>query len=124
MLYNATLVFAVQHNESAIHIHMSLPFWTSFQFTSPQCLKYSCRCWAIYYHYLSIICIISIVCMCQSQCPYFSHLPFTMVYIYLFFTYVSLSALQISLYFFRFHVYALKYNICFSLSDFILYVTL
>ena len=30
VLYNVVLVPTVQKNESAIHIHVSSPFWTSF----------------------------------------------------------------------------------------------
>ena len=35
MISNVVLVSTVQQNESAIHIHISPPFWTSFSFRSP-----------------------------------------------------------------------------------------
>ena len=37
LLYNVVLVSTVRQNESAIH--MSPPFWTSFPFRSPQCIR-------------------------------------------------------------------------------------
>ena len=36
LLYYVTLVCAVQQSESALHTHMSLHFWISFPFRSPQ----------------------------------------------------------------------------------------
>lgn len=35
------LVSTVRQNESVIHIHTSPPIWTSFPFTSPQCINQS-----------------------------------------------------------------------------------
>ena len=39
MLYNIVLVSTVQQNESAIHIHISSPFWTSFPFKETSVIR-------------------------------------------------------------------------------------
>ena len=39
LLYNVVLAFTAQQNESAIHIQISPPFWTSFPFRLPQCVR-------------------------------------------------------------------------------------
>ena len=57
---------------------------------------------------------------CQSQSPNSSHYPPPLVSIHLFSMSVSPFLLwkQVHLYHFsRFHIYVLRYNICFSLSD-------
>ena len=41
LLYKVVLVSIEQENESPIHIHICPPFWTSFSFRSPQCIKQS-----------------------------------------------------------------------------------
>ena len=41
LLYNVVLDSAKQQSESAIHIHISTPFWTSFPFGPPQSIKQS-----------------------------------------------------------------------------------
>ena len=51
LLYNVLLVSAVQQSESAIPKHVTPPFWISFPFRSPQCIKQSCLC---YTHYVLI----------------------------------------------------------------------
>ena len=48
LLYNAVLVSAGQQNESAVRIHSSPPFWTSFPFRSPQSIKQSSLCSAMF----------------------------------------------------------------------------
>ena len=76
------------------------------------------------FYYLSILYIL--VYICQSQSPNSSHhhhpsptSPFG-VHTFVLYICVSVSALQTSSsvpFFFRFHIYALIYNIYFSLSD-------
>ena len=119
LLYNVVLVSAVQQSESAICIHISPLFWISFPFSSPQSTEQSSLCYIVGSHQLSVLYIV--VYICQSQSPNSSHPSFPpLVSIYLFSTSVSLFPLckQVHLYHFsRFHLYALIYDICFSLSD-------
>ena len=46
------LISTVQQNESAIHIHIYPPFWTSFPFRSPQCIKQNYLCSTVCTYYL------------------------------------------------------------------------
>ena len=95
LLYNV-LVSTVQQNESSIRIHISPLFWISFPFKSAQCIKQSSLCYTVCSHLLSILYIVSIVYMCQSQSPNSSH-PLILFGIHTFVLYicVSISALQI-----------------------------
>ena len=97
LLYNVVLVSTAQQNESAIHIHRSSPFWVSLPFRTPQCIKYSSLCYTVCSHQLSILYIVSIVCMCQSQYPNSSHpTPFPLgIHTFVLYICVSISALQI-----------------------------
>ena len=122
LFYNVVLVSTVQQSESAIHIHISSPFWISLPFRSPQSTEQSSLRYTVGSHQLSILYIVLIVYMCQSQSPNSSQPPrlSPLVSLHLFFTSVSLFLLckQDHLYHFsRFHIYALIYGICFSLSD-------
>ena len=122
LLYNVVLISTVQQSESAICIHISSLFWISFPFRSPQRTEQSSLCYTVGFHQLSILYIVSIVYICQSQSPNLSHLPPFLPW------YPYVGSLRLRLYFcfvnkiiytnfFRFHIYVLIYNICFSLSD-------
>ena len=91
-LYNVMLVSTIQQNESAIHIHISSPFWTDFPFRSSQCIKQSSLCYMAASYQLSVSHMV--VYICQSQSPNSSLLPhhFHMSISYI---WVSISALQI-----------------------------
>ena len=119
VFYNVVLVSAVQRSESAICIHISPLFWISFPLRSPQSTEQSSLCYTVCCHQLSILYIV--VYIRQSQSRSSSHSPHPpLVSIHLFSTSVSpfLLCRQVHLYHFsRFHIYALIYNICFSLSD-------
>ena len=76
---------------------------------------------AIPSHYLPILYIASIVYICQSPSPSSSHPSLPPWYPYvcslclcLYFCFANKTIYTIS---FRFHIYALVYDICFSLSD-------
>ena len=89
LLYNVVLVSAVLQSESALCIHISLLFWISFSFKSPQSIKQSSLCYTAGSHQLSILYIL--VYICQSQAPNSSRSPFPpLVYICLFSMSVSL----------------------------------
>ena len=75
LLYNVVLVSTVQLSESAIRIHISSLFWISFSFRSPQSIEQSSLCYTVGSHKLSILYIVSILYICQSQYPNSSHLP-------------------------------------------------
>ena len=119
LLYNVVLVPAVQPGESAICIHIS-PLWISFALRSPQSIAQSSLCYTVGSHQLSILYIV--VYICQSQTPNsFCPSLFPPWYPYI-------CSLHLCLYFcfvnkiiytkfFGFHIYVLKYGICFSLSD-------
>ena len=55
LLYNVMLISTVQQNESAIHIHISPPFGTSFPFRSPQGIKQNSLCHTVCTYYLFYI---------------------------------------------------------------------
>ena len=92
LLYNV-LVSTVQHNKPAVHVHTFLPFWASFLFRLPQCIEQSSLCQTVCSHQLSVLYIVSVVFVCQSQSPNSSHLlavPLGVLYVC-----VSISAFQI-----------------------------
>ena len=60
---------------SAIRTHISPLFWISFPFRSPQSIEQSSLCYTVGSHWLSILYIVLIVYMCQSQSPSSSHPP-------------------------------------------------
>ena len=118
LLYNVVLVSTVQQSESAIRINISPLFWISFPFRSPQSTEQSSLCYTVGNHQLSILYTASIVYICQSQSPNSSHPRLPPWYPYV-------CSLPLCLYLcfvnkiiytnvFRFHIYALIYNICFS----------
>ena len=104
------------HTWSFLYFSLLFVFWILFIFYTADS------------YYLSILYIL--VYICQSQSPNSSHPcpPRSPLGVHTFVLYicVSISALQTgSLYHFsRFHIYALIYNICFSLSNFTLYDSL
>ena len=59
--------------ESAIHIHISPLIWISFPCRSPQSPENSSLCHTVGSHQLSVLHLVSIVYMCQSQTPNSSH---------------------------------------------------
>ena len=69
LLCNVVLVSAVQKTESAIHNDISPPFWTSFPFRSPQCIKQSSLCYVVCSHESSILYILSIVYIVNPNQP-------------------------------------------------------
>ena len=105
-----------------IYVYIKIPlFWISFPFRSPQCIKQSSLCYTVCSHQLSILYIVSIVYICQSQSPNSSQ-PYLPPW------YPYICSLRLCLYFcfvnkivctnfFRFHICALIYDTCFSLSD-------
>ena len=54
LLHNVVLVSSVQQSESAICIHISLPFWISFPFRSPKSTEQSSLSYTVGSHQLSI----------------------------------------------------------------------
>ena len=66
-----------------IYIYISPPFWTSFLFRSPRCIKQSSLCYTVCSHQLSILYIVSIVYRCQPQSPNSSHPHFPPWYPYI-----------------------------------------
>ena len=56
------------------HTHISPPFWISFLFRSPRSIEQSSLNYIVGSHQLFILCIVSILCICQSQSPNSSHL--------------------------------------------------
>ena len=101
-------------------------FWISFPFRSPQSIEWSSLYYTAGSHQLSILYILVyifilyiLVYICQSKSPSSSHHLFPpLVSIRLFCTSLSLflSCKQVHQHIFsRFHIYALIYNICFSL---------
>ena len=100
LLYNVVLVSTVQQSESTICIHISPLFWFSFPFRSPQSTEQSSLSYTVHSHQLSILYIVSIVYVCQSQSPNSSHPhPISPLGVHTFVLYicVSISALQIRL---------------------------
>ena len=94
LLYNVVLVSTVQQSESAIRIHICPLFWISFSCRSLQSTEQSSLCYAVGSHQLSILYIVSIVYICQSQSPNSSHIPLSpLVSIHLFSTSVALFLL-------------------------------
>ena len=119
LLYSVVLLPTVQQSESALHTHASCLFGVSFLLRSPQSTKQSSLCFIVTFHQLSILYII--VYICPSSLSVHPTSPLTLlVSIHLFSTSTSLVLLckQVHLcHFSRFHIYALIYDICFSLSD-------
>ena len=120
LLYNIVLVSTVQHSESAIHIRISPLFWISFPFRSPQ----STEQFPVLYSRFSLViyCIHSInsVYMSISISQFIPPLPPWYPYVCslclcLYFCFVHKMIVYAN--FFRFHIYVLIYDICFSLSD-------
>ena len=66
MLSNVALVSTAQQSESAICIHIYPLFWISFPFRSAQSFEQSSLSYTVGSHELSILYVVSIVCMCQS----------------------------------------------------------
>ena len=96
LLYNVVLASTAQQNESARHIHLSPPFWISLPCRTPQCIKQSSLCYTLCSHQLSILYIVSILYMCQSQSPNSSHpTPFPLgIHTFVLYICVSISAWQ------------------------------
>ena len=67
LLYNFVLVSVVQQSEFGICIHTSLLFWIYFPFRSPQSIEQSSLCYIVGSYQLSILYIVSIVYIYQSQ---------------------------------------------------------
>ena len=82
---------AVQQNESVIHIHISPLFWISFPLRSPQSTEQSSLCYTVGSHQLSILYIVSIVYISQSQSPNLSHPTPFLLGIHTFVLYVCVS---------------------------------
>ena len=121
LLYNIVLVSTVQQSESAIHIHISPLLWISFSFNSPQSIEQSSLSYTVCSHQLSILCIVSIVYICQYQSLSSSQAPFPPWYPYICFLCLCVCFCFVNkiVYtnFFRFYMYVLIHDICFSLSD-------
>ena len=119
LFYSLVLVSTVQQSQWAARIPASPLFWIPFPFRSIHSLKYTSQCYTVGAHQLSVLYIA--VCKCQSQFSNSSYPPFLPpVSTRLFSASVSLFLLckYAHLYHFsRFHIYALIYDICFSLSD-------
>ena len=75
LLYNVVLISTVQQSEAGMHVHTSTPFWISFPCRSPQSTEQSSLSCTVCSHWLSILCIVSIVYMRQSQSSNSSHPP-------------------------------------------------
>ena len=84
-------------NESAIHIQISPPFHTSLPFRLPPCIRQSSLCFTVCSQQLSVLYIVSITYMCQSQSPNSSlPTPFPLgIHTFVLYVCVSISALQI-----------------------------
>ena len=122
LIYNVMLVSTVQQSESAIHTHISPLFFFSFPFGQHRAMS-------------RVPCVIQQVLISYlfyaqyQQCIYVNlnlsihpsnPTPYPLVDICLFSTSVSqfLPCKLVHLYpFARFHIHALIYDICFSLSD-------
>ena len=118
MLYNVVLVSTVQQSESVIRIHISPLFWISFPFRSVTTGQ-----WVEFpelYHRFSLVISLVIYFIHSISSVYtsipisqFIPPPFPPWYLCLYFCFVNKIVYTN---FFRFHIYALIYNICFSLS--------
>ena len=111
--------YHIAKSMSCTYIPASPLFWIPFPFRSVHSVKYSSQFCTVGAHQLSVLYIA--VCNCQSQFSNSSYPPFLPpVSTRLFSASVSLFLLckYAHLYHFsRFHIYALIYDICFSLSD-------
>ena len=92
MLCQFLLQKVLQQNELAMHKHVSPRFWASSPFRSPQCIRQSSLCYTRGSHYLPILYIVSVVCLCQPQSPSSSSSDFPLD-IHMFVMSVSLSLL-------------------------------
>ena len=131
LLYNVVLVSAVQQSESAICIHISPPSWTSLPPHTPPIpptqvkTEHGAELPALYSRLPLAICFTHGSVYMSIPIPQFipHHLPHrrstrpfsTSVSLFLPCKWVHLY------HFSRFHIYALIYNICFSLTYFTLY---
>ena len=75
LLYNVVLVSAVEHSDSAKHIHTPPLFWISFPFRSPQSTEQNSLCRTVDSCWLSLKYIVVYICQTLSPNP-FSPLPF------------------------------------------------
>ena len=69
LLYNAVLVSAVEHSDSAKHVHTPPLFWISFLFRSPQSIEQGSLCRTVDSCWLSLIYIIVYICQTLSPNP-------------------------------------------------------
>ena len=91
LLYKVILVSTAQQSNSAVGIHISPLFWISFPFRSPQSTEQSSLCCTIGFHQFSILCILSIVYIGQSQFPNYFHPLFPSWYSCICFLHLSFS---------------------------------
>ena len=128
LLCNVVLFSAVQQSKSAIHIHISPFEGTSFLFRSPQGTEQISLCYTVSSHQLFMQYINSIYMPSQSSSssPPPSPLVSTCLFSICLIENKHVLYRQVHLYHFsRFHIYALIYNICFSLlTYFTLYYSL
>ena len=129
MLHNTVLVSVAQQSKSAIYIHRSsypLPLESLSNPPSPTLLSCHkapshlpvlCCCFppANYFTFGSV-CMLMLLSLCPSF-PLPSHVLKSIFYVCLFMPAPQLGSSVPFFFFFRFHIYALAYGICFSLSD-------
>jgi len=95
LLYHVVLVSAVQHGESAVHMHVSPCFdFLPIYVTAESWVE--ALCYAVGPYSLSILCIIVYICQSQSQCIPPSFLPLYSIYPYILSICVSFPSLQIN----------------------------
>ena len=118
---HVVFISATQHSESAVCIHTSPLYWISVPFRSPRSIEQRSLSYTVGSQQFFILCMLSIVYLCQSQSPSSSHPPFPFgVHLFVLCVSVSISVFQIRSsipIFFRFHIYThvLIDDICLSL---------
>ena len=128
MLHNTLLVSVVHQSESAICIHMSpypLPLEPPFHPPYPtplghrKALSYVpvlCCCFPLANYFTFGSVYMSMLLSLRPSFPLPPRVLRSILYVYIFIPALQLGSL-VPFFFFRSHMYALEYGICFSLSD-------
>ena len=129
LLYNVVSVSVLQQSESAICVHISPPSWVSSHLCHGRSLsRVPYRFWLIIYFIHSSIYMLIPISQFIPPHPFPSWCPYQVysVQLCLYYCFANSSFCKINArkksHFSRFHMYALIYDICFSLSDLLQYV--
>ena len=105
------------------HVPISPPSWASLPSSlshpsrSSQSTELISLCYAAASHQPTILHLVVYICQCYSHFALPPHVLKSIFYVYLFIPALQLGHEYHFFLFFRFHIYALAYSICFSLSD-------